>query len=534
MAQAPNVVKFKRSAVAGKVPATTDLQLGELALNTYDGAIYLKKSVASVESVVGLYSNKLTNGTYSLKLQDNGRVQVPGVITANNDEVTIVTNTGSGDKSWYFLGDGTTQFPGYIFPAADGTAGQILVSDGNGHLVWTTTSATSSGTVTNVSVVTANGFSGEVATSGSTPAITLHTTVTGILKGNADSISAASAGTDYLAPGSLSVNTSTAVEGGSLSYSNGVFTYHPADLTSFVTSSSLSSTLSGYVQSSTLSSYVTSSSLSTTLSGYVQSSTLSSYVTSSSLSSTLSSYVTSSSLSSTLSSYVTSTTLSSYNYISLTALSMDTPGTPSAGGSVTYSSTTGKFKYTPPDLSSYLTSSSSLDATKITGTIPSVVLANSSVYVGTTGIALNRASASQTLNGVSIDGNSATVTNGVYTTGSYSDPAWISSLAYSKLTGAPTSLSSFTNDPGFATTGYVDTAVSGIVGAAPALLNTLNELASALNDDANFATTVASGLNNRVRFDVKNQNKTKTEQENARINIGLDDATIYFLSYMFG
>jgi hypothetical protein len=530
MATAPNVVKFKRSSVAGKVPLTTDLNLGELALNTYDGAIYLKKSVSAVESVVGLYSNKLTNGAYSLKLQDNGRVQVPGVITANNAEVTIVTNTGSGDKTWYFLGDGTTQFPNYTFPAADGIAGQILVTDGDGNLVWTTSGAVSSGTVTTVSVVTANGFSGSVSTATSTPAITLHTTVTGLLKGNADSISAASAGTDYLAPGSLSVSTSTAVEGGSLSYSNGVFTYHPADLTSFVTSSALS----GYVQTSTLSSYVTSSSLSTTLSGYVQSSTLSSYVTSSSLSSTLSSYVTSSSLSSTLSSYVTSTTLSSYNYISLTALSMDTPGTPSAGGSVTYSSTTGKFKYTPPDLSSYLTSSSSLDATKITGTIPSVVLANSSVYVGTTSIALNRASASQTLNGVSIDGNSATVTNGVYTTGSYSNPAWISSLAYSKLTGAPTSLSSFTNDPGFATTGYVDTAVSGIVGAAPALLNTLSELASALNDDANFATTVASGLNNRVRFDVKNQNKTKTEQENARINIGLDDATIYFLSYMFG
>jgi hypothetical protein len=44
-------------------------------------------------------------------------------------------------------------------------------------------------------------------------------------------------------------------------------------------------------------------------------------------------------------------------------------------------------------------------------------LANSSFYVGTTSISLGRASASQTLNGVSIDGNAATVTNGVYTSG---------------------------------------------------------------------------------------------------------------------
>lgn len=38
-----NTVKLKRSAVAGKVPATTDLELGELALNTYDGKVYIKK-----------------------------------------------------------------------------------------------------------------------------------------------------------------------------------------------------------------------------------------------------------------------------------------------------------------------------------------------------------------------------------------------------------------------------------------------------------------------------------------------------------
>lgn len=60
-----------------------------------------------------------------------------------------------------------------------------------------------------------------------------------------------------------------------------------------------------------------------------------------------------------------------------------------------------------------------------------------SVYIGTTNVALNRTSGNLTLNGVSIDGNAATVTNGVYTTGSYSDPSWITSLAYSKLTGAP-------------------------------------------------------------------------------------------------
>lgn len=58
-----------------------------------------------------------------------------------------------------------------------------------------------SGTVTDVSVVSANGLAGTVATSTSTPAITLSTTVTGVVKGNGTALSAATAGTDYVAPG---------------------------------------------------------------------------------------------------------------------------------------------------------------------------------------------------------------------------------------------------------------------------------------------------------------------------------------------
>lgn len=45
-------VQIKRSSVAGKVPTTTDLDLGELAVNTYDGKLYLKKSVSGTDTVV--------------------------------------------------------------------------------------------------------------------------------------------------------------------------------------------------------------------------------------------------------------------------------------------------------------------------------------------------------------------------------------------------------------------------------------------------------------------------------------------------
>ena len=56
------------------------------------------------------------------------------------------------------------------------------------------------GSVTSASVVSANGFAGTVATATSTPAITISTSISGLLKGNGTAISAATAGTDYLSP----------------------------------------------------------------------------------------------------------------------------------------------------------------------------------------------------------------------------------------------------------------------------------------------------------------------------------------------
>ncbi|HXB13346.1 MAG TPA: hypothetical protein VNZ45_15270, partial [Bacteroidia bacterium] len=57
-----------------------------------------------------------------------------------------------------------------------------------------------SGTVTSVSVVSANGLAGTVANPTTTPAITLSSTVVGIVKGNGTVLSAAVAGTDYVIP----------------------------------------------------------------------------------------------------------------------------------------------------------------------------------------------------------------------------------------------------------------------------------------------------------------------------------------------
>ena len=69
-------------------------------------------------------------------------------------------------------------------------------------------------------------------------------------------------------------------------------------------------------------------------------------------------------------------------------------------------------------------------------------------------------------------------------------------LASPALTGTPTAptAGSTTNTTQIATTAFVQTAVSNLVDSAPGTLDTLNELAAALGDDANFSTTVTNSI----------------------------------------
>ena len=64
------------------------------------------------------------------------------------------------------------------------------------------------------------------------------------------------------------------------------------------------------------------------------------------------------------------------------------------------------------------------------------------------------------------------------------------------LTGTPTAptASASTNTTQLATTAFVSTAIANLSDSAPATLDTLNELAAALGDDANFSTTVTNSI----------------------------------------
>ena len=61
-----------------------------------------------------------------------------------------------------------------------------------------------------------------------------------------------------------------------------------------------------------------------------------------------------------------------------------------------------------------------------------------------------------------------------------------------------TTQSASDNSTKLATTAYVTTAIANLNDSAPSALNTLNELAAALNDDASFSTTITTALGTKL------------------------------------
>lgn len=67
--------------------------------------------------------------------------------------------------------------------------------------------------------------------------------------------------------------------------------------------------------------------------------------------------------------------------------------------------------------------------------------------------------------------------------------------------------------------GHVTTAINAVINGAGTALDTLKELADAIGNDANFASTMTTALGNRVRVDTNAQGLSDTQKSNARTNI---------------
>ena len=83
-----NIAQLKRSATPGKVPLTAELLLGEPAVNTYDGKMYIKKDDGA-ESVVEIGGNTLTNIGVTANYTADDRVFVKVDTTTSGLTITL-------------------------------------------------------------------------------------------------------------------------------------------------------------------------------------------------------------------------------------------------------------------------------------------------------------------------------------------------------------------------------------------------------------------------------------------------------------
>ena len=98
-------VQLKRSALSGKVPDTGSLALGELAINTFDGKLYFKKSgsAQSVETI--LTTNSTTTGsitvlgTGSFGLIQGSIQATNGVVSGSSQIISILSSLNQTTRS---------------------------------------------------------------------------------------------------------------------------------------------------------------------------------------------------------------------------------------------------------------------------------------------------------------------------------------------------------------------------------------------------------------------------------------------------
>ena len=106
-------IKLKRSATTGKVPSTSNLALGELAVNTYDGRIFFKKNDGSdsIEHIVT--TDSVTTGSITII----GTTQTTTLTTTNridkqylDDEVLNTSLNSFTQSAITVTGNGTSDF----------------------------------------------------------------------------------------------------------------------------------------------------------------------------------------------------------------------------------------------------------------------------------------------------------------------------------------------------------------------------------------------------------------------------------------
>ena len=173
----------------------------------------------------------------------------------------------------------------------------------------------------------------------------------------------------------------------------------------------------------------------------------------------------------------------------------------------------------------------SANATSITGNTGSIVVNRDNIVASGTAI-INSYTDLVIASGTAE--RDLTVASGTSIVGQFSSKADLHSPAFAGTPTAPTA-AALTNTTQIATTAFVRTEVTSLVDSAPGTLDTLNELASALGDDANFSTTVTNSIATKASsVDLAAASGSLRHDLDLAANSGVDTSGIAFGAYAWG
>lgn len=211
--------------VQGELSGTWGDTVNNGITNYLDVALAGTQTISGSQTAVTL---SLTNGNASstnlsqVGAGSTGSAQY-AIINCTGNPAATLTITVPASSRQYTVINATSTSQSVKIVGVGPTTGVTIASGERATVVWNgsdfakvATSTAGTGTVTAVSVASANGFAG-TSSGGATPALTLSTSVSGVLKGNGTAISAASAGTDYVAPGTATTFTALQTFSGSTS-----------------------------------------------------------------------------------------------------------------------------------------------------------------------------------------------------------------------------------------------------------------------------------------------------------------------------
>lgn len=91
-----STIKLRRSATSGAIPTTSQLALGELAMNTFDGKLFLKTDQSGTEAIVEVGSSS------------GGSITISSALPSNPDVGDVYWDSDEGNPYIYY-DDGNTQ-----------------------------------------------------------------------------------------------------------------------------------------------------------------------------------------------------------------------------------------------------------------------------------------------------------------------------------------------------------------------------------------------------------------------------------------